>query len=382
MTSILLAPPFSETIEVTDLTCRTKNAAGSIVEEVTVTSLAPNTANTEIFVDLGEDPNELAISVSSSTTGATSTTLTLTYEITQAWTATTWLYFEIPKSNLLYETNDPADPLTLVTQAIAEDMTVTLDSTTLSVDTGTLLYTAGTDYDPDQLAVTFTGSVAAAVGSIVTVEIEITNPPVTQDLIGDWVLIIKSDNEEAITAFTDLYDVEQATLPTTGLITDTARTDSVDNSVAVDGTVDGIGVSGATYTFTMTNYNPMPADAVLIITRPTAIGVADIDAMTFSCTQNCASSPTFSLESTYKIRLDGFQDDYFDSSQIMIFEIFGWTNPTDSATYELTATSYFEDSSGDLQAIETFSGFEINAQEGLCYISDVYVTDEDTRIYA
>ena len=134
-----------------------------------------------------------------------------------------------------------------MTEALANDMVVKLDSTTLAIDTGDILYTAGTDYDPDQLAFTFTGSVSEAAGAVLTIETEITNPPVVQDLIDDWVFIIKSDNEGVVASFDDLYDVEQATLPTTGLVTDTARSDSDDNSVSVDGSVDGIGVSGATY---------------------------------------------------------------------------------------------------------------------------------------
>ena len=36
MVSSMQAPPFSETIDVTTFTCRVKNAAGSMVEEVLV----------------------------------------------------------------------------------------------------------------------------------------------------------------------------------------------------------------------------------------------------------------------------------------------------------------------------------------------------------
>ena len=208
----------------------------------------------------------------------------MTYEITQDWTASTWIYLEVPKQNLLYESNDPDEAVTLITEALAEDITVTLGSTTLAIDTGDILYTAGTDYDPDQLAFTFTGSVTESAGETLTISADITNAPVVQDLIDYCVFIIKSDNEGIVTAFTDLYSVEQATLPSTGLVTDTARSDSDDNSMDIDGTTDGIGVSGVTYTFTVTNNNPMPADVVMIITKPTAVTVDDIDAMVFTST--------------------------------------------------------------------------------------------------
>ena len=65
----------------------------------------------------------------------------------------------------------------------------------------------------------------------------------------------------------------------------------------------------------------------------------------------------------------------------MTFTVEGWTNPSDAKAYEFQILTNFINSAGQSYGIEIFSGFEIRASEGLCFIQSIFVTDGDTRIY-
>ena len=45
--------------------------------------------------------------------------------------------------------------------------------------------------------------------------------------------------------------------------------------MSITGTLDGIGVTGATYEFKLRNNNMIPEEGAMIITVPTAVGVID-----------------------------------------------------------------------------------------------------------
>lgn len=46
------------------------------------------------------------------------------------------------------------------------------------MDTDDILYTAGADYEPDQIAFTFTNGITDDAGVDLTIEFDIVNPPV------------------------------------------------------------------------------------------------------------------------------------------------------------------------------------------------------------
>ena len=77
---------------------------------------------------------------------------------------------------------------------------------------------------------------------------------------------------------TDCADVESANdapLDPDGLITLAYRANTASNEMSITGTLDGIGVTGATYEFKLRNNNMIPEEGAMIITVPTAVGVID-----------------------------------------------------------------------------------------------------------
>ena len=94
----------------------------------------------------------------------------------------------MPKSNLVYETDNPDDPVPLIDSDNYLTATVTIDSaTTLQVDTSSAILEVGADYEPDVWAFTFVSGVEYSdTGKLITIEVTIDNPHMIQNLVDDW----------------------------------------------------------------------------------------------------------------------------------------------------------------------------------------------------
>ena len=197
-------------------------------------------------------------------------------------------------------------------------------------------------------------------GIDIVVEIpNITNPPCVFDLKDSWKLTImteypnEGDTSKSFPA--DCSDVESSNDPplTSGLVTTQYRTNDVSNSMAIDGTLDGIGVTGATYSFELHNNNMVPEEGALIITVPNAVGVTDISTFVMTCTVGCnTSANTPSLSWNTSKREITITNIFANNNAVpasnndsdgMFFNIKGWTNPVDSSTHDFYVKSYYID---------------------------------------
>lgn len=240
-----------------------------------------------------------------------------------------------------------------------------------------------------------------ASGIPIVVEIpNITNPPCVFDLKDSWKLTIMTEYPDAgSTSKTfpdDCSDVESSNDPplTSGLVTAQYRTNSSSNSMSIEGSLDGIGVTGATYAFELHNNNMVPEEGALVITVPTAVTVTNnASDFVMTCTVGCnTSANTASLSWNASKRELTITNIFANNNAVpasdndsdgMFFSIKGWTNPIDSSTHDFYIKSYYIDPDDNSEYdIEYFSGLQITAKEGLCQIQSGYVTDSDTRIYA
>ena len=90
-------------------------------------------------------------------------------------------------------------------------------------------------------------------------------PPVVTaatGLLASWKMAIKTGlSSSGSTLPANYADVELSVSPpltTSGLIISTTRPRTTNNKMAITGTLDGISVSGATYSFELSNSNPIP----------------------------------------------------------------------------------------------------------------------------
>ena len=59
----------------------------------------------------------------------------------------------------------------------------------------------------------------------------------------------------------------------------------------IEGTLDGIGVTGATYSFQLHNNNMVPEEGAMVITVPSAVSVTNnADDFEMTCTIGCNTS--------------------------------------------------------------------------------------------
>ena len=124
-----------------------------------------------------------------------------------------------------------------------------------------MYYLAGTGYTYDILGFTL-ASTPSAQAAGVTIEISIsgvTTPPVAYGLTDDWGLTLKTSTATttAVTGcdvvpctYADYDTAAAAPLTGTWLTTTTAYSASTANSVTIEGTADGLGVTNAEYQFT------------------------------------------------------------------------------------------------------------------------------------
>jgi len=145
--------------------------------------------------------------------------------------------------------------------------------------------------------------------------------------------------------------------------------------MAITGSLNGIGVTGASYEFTVKNLNMIPEEGVIVITVPTGVTVVDnASDFEWSCESGCNTSPSgvsFDWNSGDRtltitnVFLGGDVDD-FKAGQTIIFTITGWTNPTDSQDHDFIVTTKFTLDDTTYYDIEIFTGMSISASEGEC----------------
>ena len=131
--------------------------------------------------------------------------------------------------------------------------------------------------------------------------------------------------------------------------------------------------------------NPIPREGVLVLTVPTGVTVPSDDVSTFSmiCSAGCSTgSGMLSYDSsTRELTIESAFTSFMQASNTLTFSITGWTNPSDTSTYEFALETYFKPST-TLYGIETFSGLEITAESSACYVLTANITLGDNRIYA
>lgn len=317
--------------------------------------------------------------------------MTLSYETTQPFSTNSWVWMQVPKANLLYNSggNNGNDAFSLIDSTNYDEITVTLDGSSLIVEDNTISYTQGTDYDPDTWAFTFdyTGFTTVDAGVQLVIEVSVYNPPAIGELTDDWSFYVKSELGATSTDFPDdLQDVEKSEDTVTDGLTTATRKSTSGLSASITGTLDGVGVSGATYEFSFKPYNDLATETVMLIEVPNGIEIEDDDVSSFSmsCSSGCdnGSGATLSWDGSSLLTVEDAFSSYVDgrSTETVTFEITGWTNPVDADDYEFTIYTNFVESSVSY-GVETITGFTISASEGICYVQQIYVTDSDTRIY-
>ena len=142
-----------------DLTCEifAGTTTGTPVDSSTGdTNSIKFSASDIIPVVINDGSTPLAVSVSSDVTGS-QVTMTLSYETTQPFSTNSWVWMQVPKANLLYNSggNNGNDAFSLIDSTNYDEITVTLDGSSLIVEDNTISYTQGTNYDPDTWAFTF-----------------------------------------------------------------------------------------------------------------------------------------------------------------------------------------------------------------------------------
>ena len=120
---------------------------------------------------------------------------------------------------------------------------------------------------------------------------------------------------------------------------------------------------------------------------PAGVVVPNNDASSFSltCASGCtnAAAAAFSYSSSTRLLsiTEAFAA-YTPAGTTIKISITGWTNPIDAESYSFSiATFAYIDNV--MYGLENFTGnMSIKANAGLCSVLDIFVTDDDTRIYA
>lgn len=244
-----------------------------------------------MFVQINPGKNPITVSVSSAITGSL-VDMTLTYELSQPFNTNSWIWMQVPKANLLYNSGglNTNDALSLIDSTNFDVVTVTLGGSSIVVEDNTIYYLKGTGYDPDTWAFTldYVGFTQVAAGSIITVKVKVYNPPAIDNLTEDWSFYIKSELGSTGSNYPDdLADVEKAIdTVTDGLKTLTRKT-TTGGTASITGTLDGVGVSGASYQFSFKPYNDLAAETVMVIEVPNGITVSDISTFSMTCSLGC-----------------------------------------------------------------------------------------------
>ena len=87
-----------------------------------------------------------------------------------------------------------------------------------------------------------------------------------------------------------------------------------------------------------------------------------------SCDSGCNTAGTLSYSSSNReLTIENSFTSYLASDSTITFTLTGWTNPTSTSTMEFTLATFFDDGS-DLYGIENFTGLELGAADGACYV--------------
>lgn len=100
----------------------------------------------------------------------------------------------------------------------------------------------------------------------------------------------------------------------------------------IEGSLDGIGVTGASYKFTLRRNNMIPAEGAIIITVPTAVTIPSNSAssLSFSCDATyCSSGSSATMawtSSSRELKISGaFSSSAMsENEKSLIFTISGW----------------------------------------------------------
>ena len=125
-------------------------------------------------------------------------------------------------------------------------------------------------------------------------------------------------------------------------------------------------------------------EGVIVLTVPSGVTVPSNSVSSFSmtCDAGCNTAGNLSYSSSdSELTIENAFTSYLDGGSKLTFSLTGWTNPSDTATYEFSLATFFNDGS-NLKGIENFTGLELGAADGACYVQYANVTDGDTRIYA
>lgn len=127
ITFFLTGPPFAETIDLSTWACRTLDENGNILSE---DSDADTSGQSVVVISVPTATEYMTIAVDSSVAGQDSTTLTLEYTTIMPMLASSWFIITVPKSNLVYETDNPDDPVALIDTDNYLTATVVIDGAT------------------------------------------------------------------------------------------------------------------------------------------------------------------------------------------------------------------------------------------------------------
>jgi hypothetical protein len=84
----------------------------------------------------------MSVNLEEGTTGATSTEMTITYEVQQPFNLLSWIIIMVPKANALYDTgNNDGSALSIITESTKNDMTFSIGGQAMDVDTSQTSYT-------------------------------------------------------------------------------------------------------------------------------------------------------------------------------------------------------------------------------------------------
>ena len=320
----------------------------------------------------------MTLSVTDTDAGAEGVTLSLMYTTAAPFQASSWIYVTVPKANKFYDTGlNIGSAISLTTNL--STATFTLGAGSFSIVDNEL--TLGSNYDDDVWAFKIVDTATAAdAEEDIVLTILITNPPCVYNLVDSWAFTIKTELPDPSCASTpsscaDVESANEAPLDPDGLITLAYRENTASNEMSISGTLDGIGVTGATYEFKLRNNNMIPEEGVMIITVPTAVTVTDsASSFVLACSLGCntGNSPAFSWNAalrklTVTNAFVGAAVAASDNSeQGVFFTIEGWTNPNDSSTHDFYIETSFLDGGVTYRSIEYFSGLQITAKQGLC----------------
>lgn len=168
----------------------------------------------------------------------------------------------------------------------------------------------------------------------------------------------------------DTYAIyDQSSSVTTGVQVTTVKETSTSTS-AIISSGDSPGATDATYTFSVVTTNDIPTQGALVLTVPTGVTVPNsAKSFSVSCTSGCDNlgSKTISYSSS-KLTITGAFSSYLSGGSDLKFDVTGWTNPSDTETYTFTLETFFDDGTSAMKGIEKFTGLDLGAADGSCYV--------------